>query len=143
MLLGARWFMPNSMQPKIYNFYKSKQEILKEINNADNIDCVICLFSLINKNVMESDDHTGFKSVNAVDDFIEIGLPKSEIKQKLKKRLNSFCMILFNFHVPDVEKKPFMMTPCNHAFHTYCLETWFKQKKECPNCRRAISDIFE
>ena len=38
------------------------------------------------------------------------------------------------------ENKKYMRTPCNHVFHTICLEKWFSRKKECPNCRNDLSD---
>ncbi len=50
---------------------------------------------------------------------------------------------LFDFHEYNfsLSKKPFMVTPCKHIFHTPCLESWFRQKKECPNCRQEIADL--
>ena len=32
-----------------------------------------------------------------------------------------------------------MLTPCHHVFHTECLEIWFNNKKECPNCRTPMN----
>ena len=37
--------------------------------------------------------------------------------------------------------KPFMITPCNHVFHSKCLELWIEKKKECPFCRRQIPGL--
>lgn len=37
----------------------------------------------------------------------------------------------------------FISTPCDHVFHVLCLETWTKQKLECPNCRRAFVETME
>jgi hypothetical protein len=34
-----------------------------------------------------------------------------------------------------------MKTPCNHLFHTECLEKWIQFKTECPYCRRDIPNI--
>lgn len=31
-----------------------------------------------------------------------------------------------------------MRTPCGHAFHVYCLETWMEHKLVCPCCRYAL-----
>lgn len=51
--------------------------------------------------------------------------------------------ILFDFHKADnnQSKKPYMVTPCIHIFHTHCLEAWISQKKECPYCRKEIENI--
>ena len=35
------------------------------------------------------------------------------------------------------------VTDCNHSFCKGCIDTWFKKgKKECPICRRVISEII-
>ena len=49
--------------------------------------------------------------------------------------------IFLNFHEfsKNIFDKPYMITPCNHIFHSDCLEEWFKMKKECPNCRTEIT----
>ncbi len=37
--------------------------------------------------------------------------------------------------------KPYMITPCNHVFHSKCLELWIDKKLECPFCRRPIPQL--
>ena len=34
-----------------------------------------------------------------------------------------------------------MITPCDHVYHTVCLEKWMKQKNECPYCKTKIPTI--
>lgn len=36
----------------------------------------------------------------------------------------------------------YMLTPCDHLFHTNCLERWMEQKLECPICRHALPPRF-
>lgn len=31
-----------------------------------------------------------------------------------------------------------MVTPCDHFFHTGCLQRWMDIKMECPTCRRPL-----
>jgi len=38
----------------------------------------------------------------------------------------------------DTASKDYMVTPCEHVFHTICLLQWFNQKMECPTCRGAL-----
>ena len=38
-------------------------------------------------------------------------------------------------------KKKYMITPCDHVFHTLCLEKWMRQKNECPYCKSALPTL--
>ena len=38
-------------------------------------------------------------------------------------------------------KKKYMITPCDHVFHTVCLEKWMKIKNECPYCKNEIPQV--
>lgn len=33
-----------------------------------------------------------------------------------------------------------IVTKCNHAFHTECLETWLSRRGTCPTCRFRLHD---
>ena len=42
----------------------------------------------------------------------------------------------------EIEKgQNFVITPCNHVFHSKCLERWMEEKMECPICRGVIPEI--
>jgi hypothetical protein len=59
---------------------------------------------------------------------------------KIKILFHKIYNILFDFHeIKLKKKKPFMVTPCGHVFHTNCLEAWLKQKRECPTDRTPIT----
>lgn len=34
-----------------------------------------------------------------------------------------------------------MLAPCQHAFHTECLERWLEIKNECPSCRSVLPPV--
>ena len=126
-VLGPRWFRPYNFNKDGFNFFKTREEIIAVKPDAEYLDCIICLFSLFNP-----EQYRHFS-----DDFIASADP------------NRFCCLksgkviwrkIVDFHEYDynMNKKPFMMTPCRHIFHSACLESWFKQKKECPSCRQDI-----
>jgi len=77
------------------------------------------------------------------DDFNAAG-DESVGKKNFSKIVSNSWIYFTEFHEIEynVNKKPFMMTPCRHYFHTECLESWFKQKKECPSCRQDIDDTL-
>lgn len=39
------------------------------------------------------------------------------------------------------EAQKYMITPCQHAFHTECLERWIHAKLSCPTCRCPLPPI--
>ena len=43
--------------------------------------------------------------------------------------------------VGKIEKKKYMITPCDHIFHTFCLEKWLQLKNECPYCKQKIPPL--
>ena len=59
------------------------------------------------------------------------------LKIILKKNLLFFYKSSANIH-----NKLYMLTPCNHIFHSECLEKWLEQKKECPNCRTSFENLI-
>lgn len=47
------------------------------------------------------------------------------------------CVICMNpVDVEDARAR--MLTPCNHVFHTACLQRWMLVKMECPTCRTIL-----
>lgn len=47
------------------------------------------------------------------------------------------CVICMN-PVDVDDQKARMLTPCNHVFHTACLQRWMMVKMECPTCRSIL-----
>lgn len=41
-----------------------------------------------------------------------------------------------NFSKGDSTKK----MPCNHVFHTLCLDGWLAEQKTCPTCRHELPE---
>lgn len=59
----------------------------------------------------------------------------------------SICMSEIALYIEDVpqthavDKYTYMVTPCNHIFHTECLENWMSYKLQCPVCRAPLHPI--
>ncbi len=59
-----------------------------------------------------------------------------------KNFLSKISNIFLDFHEYQFfRKKPFILTPCLHAFHSSCLERWLRLKRECPTDRTIIPPI--
>ena len=126
---------------KFYNFF-SYRKLIQFINDdlivllkyAVTNECVICLSPLVNSD--------SSKKMFA-NDFIQIIKVEQSLLAKVIQNLKSYNSLI-DFHERSLNytRKPYMLTQCNHAFHTQCLETWFKRKRECPNCRSEISSNY-
>ena len=38
-------------------------------------------------------------------------------------------------------RRQYMVTPCNHIFHSKCLEDWMRYKLQCPHCRENLPPL--
>ena len=126
---GARAILPKQCRSIFFNYYTDKINFDSKLSK-DPI-CVICLENL-------SDD--------VVQNYIE--------RRQEKKETKNFCHYIINCHIitiflekisrwmnnidGNIIKKKYMITPCNHVFHSVCLEKWIKMKNECPYCKRIL-----
>ncbi|KAF8328118.1 uncharacterized protein EI90DRAFT_2926656, partial [Cantharellus anzutake] len=46
------------------------------------------------------------------------------------------CPICLDDYLPDVQV--LAAYPCNHFYHSECLEQWLQSSRSCPNCRTRI-----
>ena len=61
--------------------------------------------------------------------------------ESLKQELDDICSICLSKQKQnDVIRK----LPCNHHYHSECIEIWLLQRSNCPICKKEvnISDIF-
>ena len=147
---GSRFFLPKKYRNKVFDFYKTKEEIIKLYPDLKNIECVICLNPLL---IEEIDNYS---NINLNNDLISItdnentqinkrnkqindkNIEDNNIKNNYYwiKKINSFFE--FSERSFNIEGKKYMITPCKHFFHSKCLELWLQRKRECPNCRTKI-----
>ena len=131
--LGPRIIIPKKFrkQNQVFDYYKDKVNIQKHV--SQNPICVICLENL---------------SVDVDENFNRIK------KAKKPKTIGNKIMSIFYLDILNEKikkclkylegkniKKKYMITPCDHVFHTVCLEKWIKLKSECPYCKTNIPPI--
>jgi hypothetical protein len=126
---SPRFFIPCKFYSNTHQIYKTKDELLATKNEYEYSECAICLNALISSECEKG----GY-------DFFIDKYREPWIKIFFSRLYNIF----FDFHEFSFNKskKPYMMTPCLHAFHSKCLEDWLKQKRECPTDRSSIPAIY-
>lgn len=97
-----------------YNYYYNDYNNKKDVIKTN--ECAICLCSMkenkaVNNNIIKNDNN------------------------------NNKLISVFNYLKTFLNKKPSMITPCNHVFHNYCLEHWLEIKNECPYCKQTIPKL--
>ena len=116
--LGPQFFVPQKFRKKLYNYYRNE----KEINENDKeIECSICLEKIGN---------------------IDINSEKVKI---LKWNCLKTIMVKFieKCKKMKLNKGNIMVTPCNHFFHSICLESWLNISNKCPSCRTIIPPLVK
>ena len=130
---GGKAIVPSCWKTVPYNYYRDSVNIEEHISK--NPDCVICLEDLKKEPEME---------------YVEEENKQEEemhFQRRIANRIKRVLCIGFWFEKidkwfnPQNKKKKYMITPCDHVFHTICLEKWMMLKNECPYCKRKIPPV--
>lgn len=126
---GGKVILPKKFRQNEFNYYKDKVDIDKHI--SQNPNCVICLEEL-SKNV-----DANMNVINTEEE----ALKKKRFNIKfINTIVRKFEVWILNLEGKPVKKK-YMITPCDHVFHTNCLEKWMSYKNECPYCKSKIPNF--
>ena len=127
---------------------KNSQQDEEKLDELDSSENNITLPSINN---IEEDNEEKDKIIIKINQ--EKNCDNSEIKnsKNIFKKIGNVIKILFTKNFFYFYKKSstglrgelYMYTPCNHVFHSECLEKWFEFKKECPNCRISMKEYLE
>ncbi|XP_031500766.1 transmembrane E3 ubiquitin-protein ligase FLY1-like isoform X3 [Nymphaea colorata] len=68
---------------------------------------------------------------------------KYNYHRKIEQSTNhaSDCVICMTAIDLSQHSDDFMVTPCEHLFHSGCLQRWMDIKMECPTCRRPLPPV--
>ena len=131
--LGARIIVPKKFrkQNQVFDYYKDRVNIEKHV--SQNPICVICLENLnveVDENFNKIKKKKKPKTIeNKIMSILYLDILNKKIKNSIK------------YLEGQIPKKKYMITPCDHVFHTVCLERWMKIKDECPYCKAKIPSI--
>ena len=114
-ILGSRWFLAQHSIPEGYLYFKQVSlALLKEHGDIEESD-----------GVTQQDSTGGHSHVKTT---VECAICMSEVPVNVEE--------LPTTHNIDIHD--YMVTPCNHIFHTVCLENWMMYKLQCPVCRTPL-----
>ncbi|EFC39083.1 predicted protein [Naegleria gruberi] len=99
------------MLPPKYNYHRPIPESMLEEGECK---CVICMSEI---EIPEND---------TTSDALLVEVNNNSTLTNRKKKAENYS------------SKDFMVTPCNHVFHTVCLEKWKEYKLECPLCKKDL-----
>ena len=156
-------------QPE-YKFFETFNETLKHLprNRRESVskeECCICLDNLnkeqeeINYNLKEeeifeidsnnvnkkSDEKKVVTELN-INDF-QFNQNNLSFKSKLYNLLRKIKFSIKKIFVikksieEKTKNKKFVITPCNHVFHSECLKNWIEAKSVCPLCNAQLPEI--
>ncbi len=126
---GPKVIIPKKWKKLPYNYYRDHVDVNSHI--SQNPNCVICLEDL-SKDIDENLNEVEMKKKSKIEKMKRIFFIGFCIRKIEEWSLNM---------VGKIEKKKYMITPCDHIFHTVCLEKWLQLKNECPYCKQKIPPL--
>ena len=105
---GGRFLVPKALQPPKYDYHRPVPRAI--LDNTP--ECVICMLPLTDPSPYARDAPPASGSAADAPQQLEAG--------------------------QALDPAHYMLTPCNHLFHTECLAQWMDEKMECPTCRGAL-----
>ena len=131
ILFGPRCLIPWFLRKKEYNYFRTQEELQKEIPNFETVSillikqtCPICLVGFSLSQSQEDDFNYNTNACTRCCIRIQIS-----INNCYKNCTNG------------EKSKPLMFTPCKHIFHSNCLQLWLETNLVCPICREALPHL--
>lgn len=124
---GPRFFLPLSFFAKGYDYHRLL--VISDVEANDNAEQPPTLEPLHQQGA-EYDERLGceVKPVACAVCMYDVRLPLIENTTQVRPAILS-------------ETQKYMVTPCQHAFHTECLERWMHARLQCPVCRCPLPPI--
>ena len=118
---GSRFFIPKRFLPPKYNYHRTLPPAFGggEVDRGQ---------SRSHASVMEDPHHDSESSPLRGRDGDSVG--------DLETGQSPECAICYTSI--DASLRDYMITPCDHIFHTGCLARWMEIKLECPTCRSSL-----
>ena len=136
----SRFFLPKKFKKSIFDFYKTKKELIEINKNYEKIDCVICLNPLFNE---ENIEYIKYFENNFValgeNENVQIFYEKNNFYSSLKKfliKIKNIILFCFKFQEKNLniyKNKKIYLIKFNKFFHYHTLINNFKKYLKISN----------
>ena len=146
---GYDFCLPLNKRNTIYKYMIRFEDIINSNGSLSYFlkeKCPICLNELMKiEDITVNESHRKIEMKETKDDDIKVNVSSDEITS-----INSNqCVIdvkgsrcnCHRWYWRANKKKSIAITPCKHLFHPWCIEEWWRVKKECPFCRSPLPNI--
>ena len=120
---GPRYFIPAIFLPKKYNYFRPIP--MKKKSN-------------------KGDGRNDIEAGGAIKPIVNPSCRNNSCLIETHNNPHNFapecviCMAEIEDISSNNSNKIYMISPCNHIFHTECLRKWMEVKLECPTCRHPL-----
>lgn len=148
---GPRFFIPNGVLPKLYDYhpvlyYGDASDDESDLQNLINTSGQQHIPTSMNKNSKaekklkndEDGDPRGVKRPCA--DCAICMMPVELVLVPRKLLLGSSNSLVLSAGL-ILARRRYMVTPCQHVFHTSCMEQWMRSRLQCPICRNPLPPL--
>ncbi|KAL6453976.1 TUL1 Transmembrane E3 ubiquitin-protein ligase 1 [Candida maltosa Xu316] len=115
-VLGARFWLPENMLPEAYQYHRALAR--EDLKGGNFKEALAAVETSGGEEIIEA-------KCTCPICMTDLNLPVV-VKEENKKKVNT---------------KEYMITPCDHVFHTECLESWMQLKLQCPVCRSGLPPV--
>ena len=142
-ILGPRFFVPNGWAPPAYDYHP----IMREDGDEESGSTIpsgstqATSSSPVDHNFPLSQPRTGnstkvFDCAICTETITVPIIPKAGSSEGERRGSTSAPLSTSLF-----ARRAYMVTPCNHVFHSGCLEGWMRYRLQCPICRDDLPPL--
>ncbi len=137
---GASFFIPEIFRAEHYDYHRQIPEdvILRETNVEDDVlerhqNLIVMNCESEEEEEEDCDVHVDFEEEKE-------NTNRSLSPGRRSREGGAYCTICMS-NIDLGTRDEFVLTPCDHIFHTKCLHQWTRIKLECPTCRHALPPL--
>lgn len=137
-ILGPRFFVPNGWAPPAYDYHPIIREDDEEAGATMPTGFTQATADPASPNVVKPGEsrEKGKKAWDCAicTENIEVSVMPPADSAAADSAASMSATTIFS-------RRAYMVTPCRHIFHSYCLEGWMRYRLQCPICRENLPPL--